>query len=351
MTSTTAQYDSIFKDGLFDGQVTLVTGGGTGIGRAIAHELAALGSTVVVAARREDPLRQTVAEIRASGGKADMALVDVREPSSVEELVATVLDRHGRIDGLVNNAGGQFPSPAERMSPNGWRTVVDLNLNGTFLMTREVFNRWMGEHGGAVCSIIADMWNGFPYMAHTGAARAGVENLTRSLAVEWGSRGVRVNAVAPGTIYSSGMDTYDEAFQRIAAQNASQIPAGRVGTESETAAAAVFLLSRAAAFITGETIKVDGGSSLAKPQMIPLEAHRAIPAYDGFHLAREVPAAWSRGAGEDDDAGQGGDLGGDDHGAHHVAGEAAETADGQLPDRDGGAQGQGDGAGAGDPQE
>ncbi|HUG86206.1 MAG TPA: SDR family oxidoreductase [Euzebya sp.] len=292
MDHATPTYASVFRPGLFRGQVAVITGGGTGIGRAIAHELAALGALVVIAARREEALLATVAEIRDAGGRADHATADIRDDRSVARLVQSVLDRHGRIDLLVNNAGGQFPSPAEGISPNGWRTVVDLNLNGTFLVIREVFNAWMGQHGGAVCSIIADMWNGFPYMAHTGAARAGVENLTRSLAVEWGPHGVRVNAVAPGTIFSSGMETYDEGFQHAAAQNAARIPAGRVGTESETAAATVFLLSEAAAFITGETIKVDGGSSLAKPAMVPLTAHRAIAPYDGFHLAREIPEAW-----------------------------------------------------------
>lgn len=286
------RYRSAFAPGLFDGTVVLITGGGTGIGRALAHELAALGATVVIAARREEPLLATVAEIAEAGGRADHVLVNIREQESIEAMVTEVLARHGRIDGLVNNAGGQFPSPAEAISPNGWRTVVDLNLNGTFLVTREVFNAWMGANGGAVVSVIADMWNGFPMMAHTGAARAGVENLTKTLATEWGPRGVRVNAVAPGTIYSSGMDTYEEGFARAIAEQASRIPAGRVGTESETSAAVVFLLSDAAAFITGETLKVDGGASLAKVQLTPLTAHDAIPAFDGFHLARELPASW-----------------------------------------------------------
>ena len=293
MTDVSTGYATIFRSGLFDGRVALVTGGGTGIGRACAHELAALGATVVVAARREDPLRRTVEEIEAAGGRADWATVDIRDDDAVQALVAGVLEGHGSIDLLVNNAGGQFPSPAEQMSPNGWRTVIDLNLNGTFLVTRAVYNAWMGEHGGAICSVIADMWRGFPYMAHTGAARAGVDNLTKSLAVEWGSSGVRINAVAPGTIYSSGMDTYDEAFQTIAARNASKIPVGRVGTESETSAAITFLLSPAAAFITGTTLRVDGGAALQKSPMVPLEAHDGMPPYDGFHLSREIPPAWS----------------------------------------------------------
>jgi hypothetical protein len=146
------------------------------------------------------------------------------------------------------------------------------------------------------------MWNGFPYMAHTGAARAGVDNLTKSLAVEWGPRGVRVNAVAPGLIYSSGMETYDEEFQAIAARNGSQIPAGRIGTESETSAAVTFLLSPAAAFITGETLRVDGGASLARVHNVPPTAHGRIAAFDGFHLARQIPPAWMSGAADQESA-------------------------------------------------
>lgn len=141
MTTDSTGYDSIFRPDLFQRQVALITGGGTGIGRAIAHELASLGATVVIAARRPDPLQSTVADITATGGLADWTMVDIRQQDQVDGMVATVLADHGRIDLLVNNAGGQFPSPAEQISPNGWRTVVDLNLNGTFLVTRQVVVR------------------------------------------------------------------------------------------------------------------------------------------------------------------------------------------------------------------
>jgi citronellol/citronellal dehydrogenase len=290
-------YRSVFRPDLLAGQTVLVTGGGTGIGRCIAHEVAALGGTPVLAARRAEPLETTAAEIREAGGTVDHLTVDIRDAEAIDAAVATVVERHGPIDALVNNAGGQFPAPADQISPNGWRTVVDLNLNGTFLVTRAVYAASMREHGGAVVSIVADMWNGFPFMAHTGAARAAVVNLTKSLAVEWAAQRVRVNAVAPGLIFSSGMDTYDPEVQRAAAATARKIPAGRIGTESETSSAVVFLLSEAAAFITGETIRVDGAASLLKQPMLPLGEGEALPAYDGFHLARDVPGFC---AGEDD---------------------------------------------------
>lgn len=288
-----AGYRSAFRADLLAGRVVWITGGGTGIGRCIAHEVAALGATAVLSGRREDPLRETAAEIEAAGGAADWLPLDVRDGDAVEEAARQVATRHGAIDGLVNNAGGQFPSPAEEISANGWRTVVDLNLNGTFLVTRAAFRAHMGEHGGAIVSIVADMWNGFPFMSHTAAARAGVVNLTKTLAVEWAARGVRINAVAPGLIFSSGMDTYEADVQRAAAATARKIPAGRIGTESETSAAVVFLLSEVAAFVTGETIRVDGGASLLKQPMLPLGEGEALPAYDGFHLAREVPGFWA----------------------------------------------------------
>jgi citronellol/citronellal dehydrogenase len=275
-------YRSVFHPDLLAGQVVLITGGGTGIGRCIAREIASLGATAVCAARRAEPLQDVVAEIATAGGRADWKQVNVRDEAAIEQAVSEVLDRHGRIDGLVNNAGGQFLAPAEQITPNGWRSVVDLNLTGTFLVSRAVHDAWMRDHGGAIANVVADMWNGFPLMAHTGAARAGVVNLTRSLAVEWASRRVRVNAVAPGIIHSSGMATYPEEIQAAALEQARKVPAGRIGTESEVSAAVVFLLSEAAAFITGETVRVDGGSSLAKPPVVELGAGEPFPAFRGY---------------------------------------------------------------------
>ena len=276
-----APISSIFREGLFDGRVMLVTGGGTGIGRRIALELGALGATVVVAARRPEPLQAVVAELQAGGRQADWMTLNIRDADAVEEAVATLAERYEHIDGLVNNAGGQFPARAEDISPNGWRSVIDLNLNGTFLVSRAVFRSAMAETGGSIVNITADFRNGFPGMAHTGAARAAVANLTMTLGVEWASRGVRVNAVAPGLIDSSGMDTYDPAIREAAQHGATKIPAGRMGTEAEVSSAVAFLLSDAASFITGETLAIDGGGSLHKVPLLPIATDRPLPPYLG----------------------------------------------------------------------
>lgn len=267
---------SVFRSDLLRGRVIVVTGGGTGIGRSIAVEAAGLGATVLLLARREEPLRQTADQITAAGGRADWASLDIRDADAVEETVATIVERYEHVHGLVNSAGGQFPARAEDISPNGWRTVVDLNLNGTFLMTRAVFRASMMEHGGSIVSITADNWRGFPGMAHTGAARAGVVNLTQTLAREWASRQVRVNAVAPGVIDSSGMDTYPAEILALARERVRAIPAGRMGTEAEVAGAVIFLLSDAASFITGETIRIDGGGSLYSEPLLPMTTEQPI---------------------------------------------------------------------------
>lgn len=283
------RFDSVFRPALFADRVALVTGGGTGIGRCIAHELAALGATVVVTGRRLEPLEQTVAEIHADGGRAACAALDIRDDEAVDRVVAEVVADHGRLDFLVNNAGGQFVSGAADIRPKGWRAVIDTNLNGTFWMSRAAFHAWMGDHGGAIVNIVADMWNGFPGMAHTGAARAAVVNLTHTLAIEWGANGVRVNAVAPGIVASSGMKNYPDIVLEVTADLARRHPSGRLGTESEVSAAVCFLLSPAASFVTGTALRVDGGASLAKAPMMPLDPHDAIEAWDGFHRAADLP--------------------------------------------------------------
>ena len=287
-------YESVFRASLFEGRVALVTGGGTGIGRCIAHELAALGATVVIAGRRTGVLQQTVAEIEEAGGKADSVELNVREDEAVDRVVREIVAKHGGIDALVNNAGGQFASPAAMLRAKGWRAVIDTNFTGTFLMSQAVFNHSMSSRGGAIVNIVADMWNGFPGMAHTGAARAGVVNLTKTLSIEWAPCGVRVNSVAPGYVLSSGLANYPPDVQRMAAEIMPKNPSSRIGTESEVSAAVVFLLSPAAAFITGDTLRVDGGASLQKAALVPAMPHDKCQPYNGFHLEAELPEVFKK---------------------------------------------------------
>jgi citronellol/citronellal dehydrogenase len=278
------RFDSCFRPDLFAGKTVLVTGGGTGIGRCTAHELASLGATVLIAARREEPLAQTAAEIHAAGGRCETATLDIRDEEAVERTVEAFVARYGRIDGLVNNAGGQFVKPAAQISAKGWRTVVDLILNGTFLMSSAVFRHSMETHGGAIVNMLADIWTGYPGMAHMAAARAGIANLSITLSMEWSGNDVRVNSVAPGTILSSGMLTYPLAVQELAASGALDSPPARLGTESEVSGAIVFLLSPAAAYITGVTLPVDGGSQFHKGRLQKMGGHRGLSPFDGFHL-------------------------------------------------------------------
>lgn len=278
-------FNSVFREDLFAGQVVFVTGGGTGIGRCTAHELASLGATVVIGARRRDKLDETAAEIAEAGGTCDVVEIDIRNEELVDSAVASIVAKHGKIDGLVNNAGGQFVSPVEGMSAKGWRTVVDLNLNGTFLVSQAVHRHSMKEHGGAIVNMLADIWTGYPWMAHMSAARAGIENLSITLSLEWASSGIRVNCVAPGTILSSGMLSYPENIQERTVKEAKTVALARLGTESEVSAVITFLLSPAAAYVSGETVKIDGASRFQKGRLIRLGHHHASKAWDGFHLS------------------------------------------------------------------
>jgi citronellol/citronellal dehydrogenase len=229
----TGHYRSIFRSDLFAGKVAVVTGAGSGIGRCTAHELSALGATVALVGRKPEKLEKTAQEIAAAtAGRTSLHSVDIRDEAGVQATIDAILAMHGRIDLLVNNAGGQFPAPAADISLKGWEAVVRTNLTGGFLVMRETFNRWMKDRGGAIVNIIADIWGGMPTMAHSGAARAGMLNLTETLASESASSGVRLNAVAPGWIASSGLDTYDEATKANMRKLRDVVPLRRYGTES-----------------------------------------------------------------------------------------------------------------------
>ncbi|MPY93866.1 MAG: SDR family oxidoreductase [Acidimicrobiia bacterium] len=283
-------YQSIFRTDLFAGQVVVVTGGGTGIGRCTAHELAALGATVVLLGRRSEPLEATTAEITGDGGRATWHACDIRDEAHVGETVGRIVAEHDHVDGLVNNAGGQFTAPLAEMSQKGFEVVVRTNLVGGFLMAREVFTQSMRGRGGVVVNVTADHRRGIPYMGHSSAARAGMANLTRTLAVEWASEGVRVNAVAPGFVASSGYDTYGgEPFHELLEALPALTLARRHGTEAEVSAAIVFLLSPGAAYVTGQELLVGGGTDLVSG-LWPVADHDRLARFDGFHRS-VTPAA------------------------------------------------------------
>ncbi|MGO4002711.1 MULTISPECIES: SDR family oxidoreductase [Pseudomonas] len=277
-------FDSIFKPDLFAGQTIIVTGGGSGIGRCTAHELAALGAHVVLVGRKPEKLQAVAMEIIEDGGQASWHTCDIREEDSVRQLVKKLIEDHGSIQGLVNNAGGQYPAPLASINQKGFETVMRTNLVGGFLMAREVFNQSMSKSGGAIVNMLADMWGGMPGMGHSGAARSGMDNFTKTAAFEWGYAGVRVNAVAPGWIASSGMDTYEGAFKAVIPTLREHVPLKRIGTESEVSAAIVFLLSPAASFISGSTLRIDGAASLGS-RAWPLHKAQHSESFNGFHRA------------------------------------------------------------------
>ncbi len=248
---------SPFASDLLAGRTALVTGGGSGLGLAIAEGLSAAGADVVIAARGRDRLDVAAEEISVvTGGTVSADVVDIRDRASVEGLAG----RH-QVDILVNNAGGQFPQRARDFSPNGWRSVIDLNLNGTWSMTQVFGNQMLDGDGGNIVQVVAIVGRGVPGIAHSAAARAGVIELTRTLAFEWGPT-VRVNCVAPGAFRTEGWEsTYDEQV----GNDMSGVPLPYPGRPSDVANAVVFLGSPAAAYITGACLYVDGGHALQGP--------------------------------------------------------------------------------------
>jgi citronellol/citronellal dehydrogenase len=252
--------EHLFRAGLFEGRVAVVTGGGTGIGLEVAREIGTLGGKIAICGRRPEPLVEAEGVLSAAGVSVMQQTCDIRDYDAVSKLVDAVLERFGRIDILINNAGGQFPAPAQHITPKGFEAVVRNNLLGTWNFTHAVATKAMiPAKSGQIVNVIAQIARGFPGMAHTGAARAGVENLTKSLAVEWAQFGIKVNAVAPGVIKSSGTERYGAEIIELARKNT---PAKRAGTVDECSHLIVYLASTAADFITGQTFYIDGGASL-----------------------------------------------------------------------------------------
>jgi len=250
----------VFTPDLLDGKLALITGGGTGIGFATARELGSLGARIVIAARDFERLENAAAALNAEGIEAHAHSVNIRDENEVDALFEAVVDQHGLPDILVNNAGGQFEAPAVEISANGFRAVVDLNLNGTWHMT-SAFGRRLLAAGkpGDIVNIAIVVNNGSPGYAHAAAARAGVINLTKTLAREWGRAGIRINTVAGGTIDTTGLEQYDRAALDAAIE---KLPIKREGTAREMALAVAYLVSPAAAYTTGSTLDVDGGEHM-----------------------------------------------------------------------------------------
>ncbi len=248
----------IFAPGLLDGQVCVVSGAGTGLGKATALELTVLGATVIGCGRRSEPLEGMVAEVSERGGRAEFETLDIRDAEAVDAFMADVVERHGRIDLLVNNAGGQFLSPAEAISPKGFRTVIDLNVQGTWQMTHAAATKaFIPQESGKVVSLTVSPHMGFPGMVHTGAARAAVENMMRTLSVEWARFGIRLVAVAVGQFDTETLRTkYPSAIVENVART---VPLGRLGTEEEMAWLIAFLASPAGDFFSGCVLTIDGG--------------------------------------------------------------------------------------------
>ncbi|MBK1873495.1 MULTISPECIES: SDR family oxidoreductase [Marinobacter] len=277
-------YQSVFRPDLFKGQTFIVTGGGSGIGRCTAHELASLGAKVALVGRKVEKVEAVKAEILEDGGIASAHVCDIREEESVKATVKAIIEEHGGLNGVVNNAGGQFPSPLAGINQKGWETVVRTNLTGGFLMAREAYTQALSKTGGSIVNIVADMWGGMPGMGHSGAARAGMVNFTQTAAVEWGTSGVRVNAVAPGWIASSGMDNYPEHMKQWIRSLGDNVPIKRMGTESEISAAICFLLSPGASFISGDCLRIDGAASQGS-RIWPLPKAKNNEPFNGFHRA------------------------------------------------------------------
>lgn len=275
---STSSPDSVFRADLLKGQVALITGGGTGIGLGVAELMAELGAHVVLASRKPENLASGVDKIVSAGGSASAVQLDVRDPERVNAAVQEIASKHGRIDLLVNNAAGNFYAPSATLSPNAWRSVVEIDLFGTFYCTQAVYPIMAQQGGGRVVSISMTLhYRGWPQMAHATAAKAGVDALTRTLAVEWAPQKIRINAIAPGPIPTDGVkkaftppadsgitDVFAVANERMEKYARAAIPLGRWGSPRDIANMVAFLASPAGDWITGSIFVVDGGEWLSK---------------------------------------------------------------------------------------
>ncbi|MEI3613385.1 SDR family oxidoreductase [Pseudogracilibacillus sp. SO30301A] len=252
--------EQVFIADLFKGKRALITGGGTGIGFAIAELLGSLGAHVIIAARTVEKLENATQQLREKNIKVDYLPVNIRDETEVEELFKKIFSKWETLDFLINNAGGQFAAPAKEISHGGFRAVVDLNLQGTWHMSSTFAKKLIVKGSeGRIINIVLCLKSGMPGMVHAAAARAGVMNMTKTLAYEWGSQGITVNTIAPGTIQTDGLEQYDEKHLQ---KSIEELPINRMGTANEVAHAVAYLLSPAGSYFTGTTLEIDGGEHL-----------------------------------------------------------------------------------------
>ena len=280
-------WQSVFRPALFSNKIALVTGGGTGIGRSIAKELAALGATVVIASRDKDKCLQAAEEINEEikgypqpGKVVAGPATSIRNEEEVQNLIGYIIDQYNALHLLVNNAGGQFVCSAEELSSNGFNAVVQTNLLGTFHACRAAYEHWMRDHGGTIVNITLGNRNGMPNMVHSGAARSGIENMTITLSQEWIESGVRINCVRPGIVWTdSGFKNYGPAGDLFVDRILPSLPAKRFASPEEISSAVCWLLSEGSSYVTGSVVSVDGGGAYHFLPLITIEDTNHLPVY------------------------------------------------------------------------